>query len=252
MAAATALAPGRFCWCETVCRDPAGTAAFYGALLGWHHRTEDMGPAGGYTLFSRAGRDVAGGSLPPGNAEAPGHWLSYVLSGDVARDAAAAVAHGGRLAAGPVDIAGKGRFAVLLDPRGAALALWQGREPAVPWPREPGFPCWFELRTADPAAAARYYASALGWRAETRRYDRDYTVFFAGGEAVASTDAPAPGATSDHWLPYFAVTDCAAALAAAIARGAVQRVPPTEVPGLGSYAVLEDPCGAPFAIKQNL
>lgn len=249
-----ALAPGEFCWCEVATPDVVRARDFYAPLFGWDDREEDVGGAGRYTFFSRGGRYAAGAvhlGAAQRRAGLEAHWLCYLLSNHVEGTAARVAALGGRLVMAPTPVPDMGLFAVIADPGGAVFALWQGEDGPEAWPRSDGFPCWFELNTAD-AAVAGFYQGLLGWRAETRRYDRDYTVFFLGDKAVASiavSDAPAP---PDHWLPYFAVPDCAATAARAVARGGTVTTPCTFVAGLGSYASLADPAGARFAIKQNL
>lgn len=249
------LKPGHFCWCETVSRDPAGSARFYGELLGWQAREESMGPLGAYTVFSLDGRDVAGASASttsPSLAGTGAYWLSHILCADVEQLSEAAAGLGARVATPPTTIPGVGRLAILCDPRGAPFALWQGAGDIGPWPRLPGHPCWFELNTAAPEVAA-FYCALLGWRMETRRYDRDYTVFFKDDTAVASVAVLPPGSTAaDHWLPFFAVQDCEATVSRAPELGAGVRLPATLVPGLGRYGVMVDPFDATFAVKQNL
>ncbi|MDZ7751094.1 MAG: VOC family protein [Gammaproteobacteria bacterium] len=249
------LTPGHFCWCETVTRDPAGSARFYGELLGWQPREESMGPAGASTLFSLDGRDVAGAaamSARPRHPTAGGYWLSHILCEDAEQLSESAAGLGGGVTMPPTTIPGVGRLAILTDPRSASFALWQGAGDVEPWPRLPGYPCWFELNTGAPEVA-EYYCALLGWRTETRRYDRDYTVFFKDDTAVASVAVLPPGsAVADHWLPFFAITGCGTIVSRATDLGASIRLPGTLVPGLGRYAVIVDPFEAAFAVKQNL
>jgi predicted enzyme related to lactoylglutathione lyase len=49
-------------------------------------------------------------------------------------------------------------------------------------------------------------------------------------------------------LSYFGATNVAASYLKAITLGATSFVLPTEVPGMGSFAVLADPQGAIFAL----
>jgi hypothetical protein len=57
-----------------------------------------------------------------------------------------------------------------------------------------------------------------------------------------ASDAPA------HWLVYFAVGDCDASAAKAARAGATLVVPPSDIPGVGRFAVATDPQGAAFAM----
>jgi uncharacterized protein len=47
---------------------------------------------------------------------------------------------------------------------------------------------------------------------------------------------------------YFAVEDCDATVASAERLGGTVRVPPTDIPRVGRFAVIRDPQGATFAV----
>jgi predicted enzyme related to lactoylglutathione lyase len=49
-------------------------------------------------------------------------------------------------------------------------------------------------------------------------------------------------------MPYFQVADCDATAAKAQALGASFKVPPTDIPRVGRFAVIQDPQGAVFSI----
>ena len=59
-------------------------------------------------------------------ADVPDSWLVYFGAADVDADVKKAADLGASVIAGPADIPGTGRFAVLIDPQGAAFALFQG------------------------------------------------------------------------------------------------------------------------------
>ena len=113
---------GRWLWNELHTSDPRGALAFYEKALGFSHRAMDMGPAGTYYILSRGGVDRGGvtAELPRGVAP---HWLPYVAVDDADQPIARAKKLGARIHAGPEDIPGVGRFGVIEDPTGAALAI---------------------------------------------------------------------------------------------------------------------------------
>lgn len=121
---------GRWVWNELHVPDTSAALAFYGRVLGFQHRA--FGPDAGeaYFILSRDGVD-RGGVTSAGCNEVPPHWLPYVH----VRDVDGAVARG-RRAGGEVrmveDIPGVGRFAVLVEPGGAALALLSPRPGSKP------------------------------------------------------------------------------------------------------------------------
>jgi uncharacterized protein len=51
-----------------------------------------------------------------------------------------------------------------------------------------------------------------------------------------------------HWLPYFQVSDCDAAVARAAKLGGGAMMPPRDIENVGRFAILKDPQGAAFAI----
>ena len=120
---------GGWVWNELHTPDPARALAFYARVVGFTHRSLDMGPAGAYHIISKDGVDRGGVThhLPAG---APAHWLPYVRVDDPDATAARAARLGGAVRMGPEDIPGAGRAAVLADPTGATLAILR------PMPRE--------------------------------------------------------------------------------------------------------------------
>jgi predicted enzyme related to lactoylglutathione lyase len=49
-------------------------------------------------------------------------------------------------------------------------------------------------------------------------------------------------------MPYFLVPDCEAAVRKAAALGGGAAVPTTQIPHVGTFAVLRDPLGAHFSV----
>jgi predicted enzyme related to lactoylglutathione lyase len=120
---------GGWLWNELHTSEPTKALSFYEKVIGFCHRSMDIGPDEKYHILARDGVDRGGvtGQLPGG---APPHWLPYVAVDDVDAIIARAKKLGARIPAGPEDIPGIGRFGVLEDPTGAALAIMK------PLPRE--------------------------------------------------------------------------------------------------------------------
>jgi uncharacterized protein len=77
-----------------------------------------------YTIIN-VGKGTGGGMMKNPMPEIPSHWLAYVLVDDVAAATKKAEALGAVIAKGVTKIPDYGSFSVLIDPTGAALALWQ-------------------------------------------------------------------------------------------------------------------------------
>jgi predicted enzyme related to lactoylglutathione lyase len=113
---------GALFWVELNTRDVDAAKRFYPAAFGWTIETHE----GEMTYHEfHLGQGSIGGmlSMPPQvPAEVPSHWLVYFGADDIDGSAARAGQLGGDVVAGPMDFPG-GRFAVVLDPQGAAFGL---------------------------------------------------------------------------------------------------------------------------------
>ncbi len=114
--------PGSFCWNELMTPDPAKVTPFYTGLFGWTTRTQDMGPAGDYTLFL-SGEKMQAGMM--GWTQSPPSWLVYFTVENCDQSAEKAGTLGATVVSPPMDIPNVGRFAVIRDPQGAYFAIIQ-------------------------------------------------------------------------------------------------------------------------------
>lgn len=253
MAEVTSHAPGAFCWIELGTTDPGAAKEFYGKLFGWTSTDNDMGPGGVYTTFHLKGRDVAAGYRldPVQMPGVPPHWMLYVATDDADATARLAGEKGGSVKMPPWDVMDFGRMAVLSDPQGGTFSVWQAKTTAgIGIHNEPGAFCWGQLNTTDPPKAEAFYTALFGWGAKTGSDGAmTYTEWLLAGQPIGGMMAmPKESPGPPHWLPYFAVADCASTVMLATSLGAKVYVPPTEIAGTGFFAVLADPQGAAFAI----
>ncbi len=119
-----------------------------------------------------------------------------------------------------------------------------------------GFPIWYELVTPDPDAAATFYEAVVGWRvAPPPPGPVDYRMIAAGDAAIGGVlrldETMKDGGARPTWLLYVAVDDVDDVAGQARALGAAVVVPPTDIPGIGRFALLADPQGAPFYIMRG-
>jgi predicted enzyme related to lactoylglutathione lyase len=103
--------------------------------------------------------------------------------------------------------------------------------------------------TPDTDAALAFYTGLIGWGTQIWEGPQPYTMLTAGGAPVGGVMAqPADAGAPPHWLGYISTPDVDATAAAAMKLKAATLVPPTDIPGVGRFAVLTDPQGAAFAI----
>ena len=235
------------CWVDTLQPDPQAAMRFYGELLGWEF--DSPGPGDYYEAHLR-GRHVAGvGAQSPG---VPTAWNTYVAVAS-ADDVAGAAGDG--VVVEPFDVLPAGRVAVLADPAGAQIGLW---EPAArqgcQLVNEPSAYAISMLHTPDPGAAGRFYGEVFGW--ETEAFAPGITLFRLPGYVGGEPSQPVPRdvvaamverAAPAHWSVDFWVRDADELAAGTPELGGSVVVAPTDA-GPMRQAVLADPAGAVFSV----
>jgi uncharacterized protein len=122
--APTTVPVGAFAWLELATSDHEAAFAFYGKLFGWQAlQRMDMGPQGAYLIFGSDGVQRGGMYKMHAERSSRPYWLPYAEVPNADAAAAAAVAAGGRIIVGPMDVPGGGRMAQVLDPSGAMFAV---------------------------------------------------------------------------------------------------------------------------------
>ena len=258
----TAFEPGVPCWVDTWQPDATTAAAFYAALMGWETAvgTPDA-PAARYVMCRRDGRDVA--AIGEGAGAAPGAgaptWTTYVHVARVDEAVARARAAGGQVVAGPADSLDGGRIAILRDPVGAVLGVWEpGAHGGAQLVNAPGAWSMSVLLTDDPDAAKPFYEATFGWNGDPFSIgDAEATLFrlegYVGGlpgqpvpRDVIGVMAPAFGRPAG-WVVGFWVDDADATAARAAELGGTVLAGPFDSP-ISRDAVIADPAGAVFTV----
>jgi len=248
-------APGTFCWWEIATTDLEAARAFYTTLFGWTSKDNLMDEGQVYVLFHHEGNQVAGlYQLAPEQLRqgTPPQITSYIATETVDETVKSAEALGGKVLMGPLDVYDHGRMAFLEDPTGAPFGVWEARgNPGSESIDAPGSVCWNELTTKDTQVAGAFYARLFDYlTVEKEMGEMVYTTFQHGEKSQAGMMemCEAWGEMPSHWMPYFRVTDCGEAGSQAQALGATLKVPPTDIPNIGRFAVIQDPQGVVFSI----
>lgn len=116
-------AHGLFYWNELMTRDEARARQFYTDTLGWTFESFPM-PNDGTYWVAKSGTETVGGIFAmtgPEFKDVPEHWMGYIAVDDVDARIAKALSAGATLIRPAFDMPGVGRFAILLEPGGAAI-----------------------------------------------------------------------------------------------------------------------------------
>jgi predicted enzyme related to lactoylglutathione lyase len=246
---------GKFVWYELMTTDPKSAESFYRGVIGWGGKDAGM-PDMSYTLLTAGDIPVAGLMEMPQRVAASGappFWTGYVYVHDVDASAAQAKKDGGAIHHAPDDIPGVGRFAVIADPQGAAIALFKTSTAAGPSPAPgtPGHAGWRELYAGDREAAFAFYSKLFGWT-KAAHHDMGpmglYQLFAAGSETIGGMMNKPPQVPAPCWLYYFNVEGIDAAIGRVQAGGGQILNGPMEVPGGSWIAQCADPQGAIFCL----
>ena len=186
-------------------------------------------------------------------AGAPPMWNTY-LAVDSADEAAGKVeAAGGKVGMAPFDVMDAGRMAFVLDPSGAAVALWQANQHiGATLVNEPGTVNWNELITTDPGAI-KFYADVVGMTTCDHGHGR--------GPVHACSRRAGDGGRHDRAADARRAQPLARVLRASPTRTPPRRRPPSwagrsssppfDIP-VGRIAVVGDPQGAVFSIIKSV
>jgi len=243
---------GEPCWADLLTSDPDGAREFYGRLFGWTAVESSM-EGSDYVTFRHGDADVAGMAVQMPGSEAPDVWSIYLAVEDVDASTGAALAAGGQVLAEPMNIGSMGRMAILSDPTGATVGLWQPIDfTGFGVIGEVGTPLWHELNTLDYPAAVAFYQKAFGWTPSVLS-DTDefrYSTIGAEGAMVAGIfDASAhlPAGMPSHWQLYLGVADVAAAAALVTELGGTVLQEPWSAK-FGTFSRVADRTGAMFVL----
>jgi predicted enzyme related to lactoylglutathione lyase len=238
-------------WIDLMTSDTDGARAFYGQLLGWE--CEDPNPEfGGYANFTLDGKPVAG-LMAKMEESMPDVWGIYLEVTDAEKTVAAVTEKGLPVIVPAMKVGEFGTMAVVVDPTGAAIGMWQPDQHKGFVYMEPNAPGWCELHTRDLPAAVGFYEDVFGWRTRMEsdtpemRYATqvDDESMWAG---VMDASAFLPEGVPAHWSVYIQVDDADAVIDRAVGLGGSVVMPAEDTP-YGRLAVLADPTGAIFKLR---
>jgi predicted enzyme related to lactoylglutathione lyase len=233
---------GTPCWIDLV-TDIDRAKAFYGEVFGWTFAS--LGPSfDGWCLAEVDGHPVAG--LGPGEPRA---WQVFLRSDDLDATVTAAAEAGAEVVQAPGEVGTLGRAAVITDPGGANVALWErGAHDGFTMNGDPNTPVWFEVNTRESAAVRDFFAQLFGLEHKAME-GMEYYTLHAGDmprygvlQMTAEWDGMDPS-----WMAYFGTDDTDAAVERVKNAGGNVAYGPFDTP-FGRIAVCTDPMGTAFSI----
>ena len=101
---------------------------------------------------------------------------------------------------------------------------------------------WYELLTTDADAAARFYGAVIGWQNQaaegsTATTDLRHRTARMWAASCRSRKVPTRAGMRPGWLGYVAVENVDATAADIVRAGGTQHMPPTDIPGVGRFAM---------------
>lgn len=251
----TSYPHGAFCWYELATTDFNAAKNFYSNVFGWDAQMALEQPGMEYLIFTKEGKAIGGlYNLQPPQKEMnlPPHWMPYVNVNSIEDALQAATAAGGNVIMPATEVMEHGRMAIIADPEGGVVSLWQAKNMAGTEIADAhGAPSWNEYASKEPSRSIPFYESVFGWKGNTNNMGgMDYTTF-ASGENMAAGLWQMPEEMRHlptHWLTYFTVEGLDAALAKASENGGEVLAPKMYVEGVGYFAVVRDPQGAALGL----
>lgn len=245
-----------FCWAELFTQEKSTSKEFYKKLFGWNY-TESPISAGGatYTHAMLEQGGVAGLMEIDDEMRQHGvvpYWNSYIAVKNLDETLHKAIENGATPVLPAVDVPNAGRMAMIKDPTGAHLSLWQSHGNNKPAPNDcHGMVGWNELLTHDVQRAQEFYTTVFGWDAlkETMN-DKTYISFTQKGRFVGGMMQITPdmGPIPPCWTIYFTTDNLTNSRRVAKEYGATEMSPVITLPGIGILLVIRDPEGAVFSL----
>ncbi len=245
----TSYPHGTFCWADLSTHGGSAAVDFYSQLMGWQAETKDSGFGMNYSMLRQDGQTVAGLAwLPPEMSEIPSAWYNYVNVDDVDALMPTVTEGGGQIIEPPFDVPDGARIALIRDPQGAALCLFQARgNIGAGLVNTPGALCWNELWTADLQASKTFYSALLGWTFEADPGVPTYTTILNRGRrngGILAMGEEMAAETQPTWVPHFSVADIEAAARRVAELGGTLQVGPRDDANANRWLLFGDLQGA--------
>lgn len=161
----TSHAAGSPSWVDLMSPDVDASVQFYSAVFGWT-ATDQLDEGNRiHVMFTLDDKAVVGlGGQAQGMEGVPAPWNTYVSVDDVEAAVAKATAAGGPAVAPPMQVMEAGHMAIIADPTGAVISMWQaGEHIGAEICNESNTLSWHELMTRNVDSAKEFCTEVFGW-----------------------------------------------------------------------------------------
>ena len=248
---------GVFSWVDLATTDLDAAKQFYTKLFNWDF--QDLPVEGGppYSMAFKNDRRVAALFLMPDEMKGrniPSHWQSYINVKDLEATVQKWKTHGGAVLDHPFDVMEAGRMAVVKDPTGAVVSLWQANNHiGADLVNEVNTFCWAELQTRGSDKAAQFYQAVFDWEIEIEDKPPHYVTCKVKGHyncGIFDMDkVNLPADVPTHWAVYFNIENLDTSLALVKSLGGKALIEPIVIDP-GRFATIADPQGAVLTIME--
>jgi predicted enzyme related to lactoylglutathione lyase len=241
------MTAAKFVWFDYVSPDVAKAQGFFGELFGWRTQEVPIGHGTPYTMIALGDKTIGGYVPTPAGAPPIGHWISHLGVRDARATCDLIKSLGGKIHREPQKMGEAGTMAIVADSQGGTFALWQPTTfdaASGDYQDKPGAWCWNELASHDPGKAVAFYGK-LGFEDQPMEMGPmgTYHVLTSAGQPRAGVmKTPMPDAP-EAWMPYVQVKSVDEIAAKAQKLGAQVHVQPSDIPGVGRFAIFTDPQG---------
>ncbi len=247
-----------FCWAELAAKNSELAKKFYAGLFGWSYHEEEMPEGMGNYIM------IFANNLPVGAMFAmthdvfqgvPAHWGNYVLVENCDESVKKAKALNAEIIKDSFDVMEAGRMAVIKDPAGAVISLWEKKANAgaPAQPMTEGAPCWYELMVPNPKLALDFYSALFGWKSESSDFHgmTYHSLKDSDGESIGGLmETPNGMPFPPSWSTYFTTYNLEKAKNYITTKGGQVLFGPQDVHGMGEFITCQDPDGAVFSVFQ--
>ena len=248
---------GVFNWVDLMTTDPDAAKAFYSQLFGWTFQDQPTDIGTVYSMARKGDRSVAALFAMADDMKQQGippHWQSYINVLDIEASIQRWQDNGGEIVTPPFDVMTSGRMAMVKDPTGAMVSLWQAKDHiGAELVNEVNTFCWAELQTRGSDAAGEFYKSVFDWDIEVDDKPPYYLMGKVNGQlncGIFDMDRVGlPANIPVKWAVYFNVENLDTAMDIVKANGGKVMMDPIVIDP-GRFTTIVDPQGAVVTIME--